>query len=132
MYSTYDGKFKGQAEHAEKLERHMSAVSHNLKSESKNKIDEDAFCKIKAEIRVTEKIIEEDLCERSRKARMKTVSEAQDKGRQLDVLYQQWYDWLRTTKRRNMDRETKRLVTQERTRVHNMIRNIKLLRGSKY
>ena len=68
---------------------------------------------------------------RSRKAKLRKVCKAEDKARQRDA-YQRWYDWLRTAKRRNVDRETKRLVAQDRTRVDDMLRNIKLPCGSEY
>ena len=52
-------------------------------------------------------------CERSRKARLKTARKSEDEARQHVALYQQWYDWLRTPERRNVDREhllTKQLI----------------------
>ena len=99
-----------------KLERHMSAVRHKLSLESTDKVDEDAFC----EIRVAKKNYEEALCKRSRKARLKTACKSEDEARQHDALYQRWYDWLKTAKRRNVDREhllTKWLIKRLRCKL---------------
>ena len=72
------------------------------------------LCEVQAEIKVVEKLIGDTLRERSCKARGKTGHKAEDKEHRKDALCQQWYDWVRMSKRRNMDTESKRLITQER------------------
>ena len=75
-----------------------------------------------------ERIIEETLHERSRKARLKTILKAEDMAGRHDALCQQWYYWLRLTKGHNMERERMRIVAQEGTQVEDMLLNSKVLR----
>ena len=38
--------------------------------------------------------------------------EAEYEAQQLDALCQQWYEWIRASKRNNMEKESKRFVGQ--------------------
>ena len=46
-----EGNVKDQAENVQKLEKHMPAVSQKLSSENTDRVDEDAFCKVKAKVK---------------------------------------------------------------------------------
>ena len=118
-----------QAERVQKLGERMMAITHKLSTDSTSGVAEVAFREVKADIKIVKKVIGDTLRERSRKARGKTGHKAEDKALQHDVVCQRWYEWVRTSKCQNIDKESKRLVTPERARVEDMLRNISLSAG---
>ena len=99
-------------ERVEELREGMTAITLRLSIKNTSSTAEDEYHKVKVGIKVREKAIEENLCERSHMARLMSEHEAEYEAQQLDALCQQWYEWIRASKRNNMEKESKRFVGQ--------------------
>ena len=91
----------------------MTAITLRIASSNTSNKPDLEFQSVKSEINNMEISIREALRERSQSARMKAGREAEIIAHCHNALWQQWYEWLRRSKQRNLEKVSKETSPEE-------------------